>query len=63
MQIPTKTPELEKKIKIIQDYLGPRINYSTETWPKNQVDCWLLEYLLELKHIYYKRLKRKKNLV
>ena len=52
---------MDEKIKELQDYLGPRLNYSTESWPKNQVDRWLLEYLLLLTKQYYQKIVRRKQ--
>jgi|TARA_B100001971_G_C17983611_1_gene428692 hypothetical protein len=53
------TPLLERKIKKLENYLGPRVNYTSDVWPTNQVDRWLMEYLICLKEKYYGRLKLK----
>ena len=50
--------ELLKKIKALEKYLGPRINYTSDVWPRYQPDRWLLEYLDILKKRYYKRKRR-----
>lgn len=59
MKITSK--ELEKKIKKLQDYLGPKVNYTSDHIPEDIVNRWLLEYLSELKHEHYKRQKRRKR--
>ena len=56
-----KTEILKRKIKKIQDYLGPRVNYTTDELPKEHVDRWLMEYLFILKNRYYARLKRSRS--
>ena len=56
--------ELRKKAKAIEDYLGSRVGYSSDRWPDNKVDCWLMEYLIFLKTEYYQnipKIKRSKN--
>ena len=44
---------LKDKIKQIEDYLGPRVDYSTDKWPDDMVDRWIMEYSYELKKRYY----------
>ena len=34
--------ELEQRIELLQEYLGPKVNYTTDEWPKNVVDRLLL---------------------
>jgi hypothetical protein len=51
--------ELEQRIELLQEYLGPKVNYTTDEWPKNVVDRLLLEFLDILKKRYYQQLKRK----
>jgi len=53
--------QLKTKIKEIETYLGPRINYTSDKYPSNKVDRWLLEYSIFLKSDYYKRLERKRK--
>ena len=53
--------ELKKKIKQIEDYLGPLVNYTTDEWPEYQPDRWLMEYWYSLKKDYYIRLKLHKR--
>lgn len=58
--------QLKKKVKQIEDYLGPRLGYSFENWPdpydKNYWPIrWIMEYCIFLKERYYRRLKRKKG--
>lgn len=54
-------PELKKKIKEIEDYLGPRINYEF-TWSASTHTAvrLLMEYNIILKERYYRRLKKRK---
>lgn len=61
MAIGLTIEELKQKIKDIQDYLGPRVNYTSDEWPFDKVDRWLMEYLFLLKTRYYQRLKMIKN--
>ena len=50
-------PQLESRIKHLQDYLGPRVNYTSDTIPSEQPERWLLEYLDILKRRRYLRMK------
>ena len=52
--------ELEKKVKAIEHYLGPRLNYNSDRWPDNPIHRWLLEYSMILKMKLYKRIKLQK---
>lgn len=45
---------MENRIKELETFLGPRVNYSSNEWPKNHVDKWLMEYLFILKSHHYK---------
>jgi hypothetical protein len=56
-----KLEELEKKIKGLQDYLGPRVDYNSDEWPADTVDRWLMEYMTILKIRYYRRIRYKNN--
>ena len=56
--------ELKKKIKHMEDYLGPILGYSMDSWPKPDdrdywLKRWVMEYCILLKKRYYKGLKRK----
>jgi hypothetical protein len=53
--------QLEQRIEILQEYLGPRINYTSDSWPNNQIDRLLLEFLDILKRRYYNNVKRAKS--
>ena len=53
--------QLKSKVKAMEHYLGPKLNWSMDHWPENKVDRWLMEYCIELKTRYYRRLKRKDN--
>ena len=52
--------QTEKKIKEIEDYLGPIVNYDSDKWPKNLQDRWIAEYLYILKTEYYYKISKKK---
>ncbi len=52
-----KIDELKRKIKEIEDYLGPRVKFSSDEWPRNKVNRWLMEYLILIKKDYYRKLK------
>ncbi|MHA1679362.1 MAG: hypothetical protein ACTSW3_11420 [Promethearchaeota archaeon] len=56
-----KLKTLHHKIKKLQDYLGPRVDYSSDRWPIDQIDRWLMEYLYDLQKEYYRRKKRKRK--
>jgi len=52
---------LKAKVKALQDFLGPRLDYSTDSWPWNPVDRWLLEYYFVLRELYYEHLRKRKR--
>ncbi len=56
-----KIESLKRKIKQLEDYLGPRVNYTTDRWPDNKVNKWLMEYMILLKNDYYRRFARRKK--
>lgn len=51
--------QLKKKIKQMEDYLGPRIDYNMDNWPMHLPDRWIMEYCMLLKERYYKSLRGK----
>ena len=56
--------ELRKKIKLLEDFLGPRVNYNSN--PKRDIflmDKWLLKDLFELKEEYYKKVKKNEKFI
>jgi hypothetical protein len=53
--------QLKTKVKAMEDYLGPRVNYTMNYWPRNRVYRWIMEYCILLKEEYYRRLIRRKN--
>lgn len=57
----SKREREEAYIRELQDYLGPRVSFSTETRVYNRVDRWLLDYLDLLKRRKYRELARKRT--
>ena len=55
------TPKLLGKVKAMEDYLGPKLDWSMDHWPELLSDRWIMEYCILLKERYYRRLKRKKK--
>lgn len=49
--------ELKKKIREIEDYLGPKLNYSFDNWSQDRGLRLLMESNILLKERYYKRKK------
>jgi len=45
--------QLDSRIKGLQDYLGPRVGYTSDRWPDHQPERWLMEYLDILKRRKY----------
>lgn len=57
-----KTSQLKRKIKQIQDYLGPRVNYNSDYIQCDYIpERWLLEYLDILKEMYYGGIRKRKK--
>ncbi len=54
-----KLEELETRIKNLQDYIGPKVGYDSDKWPRTQPRRWLMEYLDILKRRYYNNSRRK----
>ena len=52
--------QLKKKVKSMEDYLGPRVGWSMDHWPSHLPDRWIMEYYILLKERYYRRLRKKK---
>ena len=52
--------QLKTKIKHMEDYLGPRVNYNSDHYPMHLPDRWIFEYCTQLKEEYYARKKRKR---
>jgi len=55
-----KRKEVKKRIKEIENYLGPKVDYSSDHWPTNKLDKWLMEYLYIIKSDYLMNSKKKK---
>ncbi len=55
--------EIKDKVDALESYLGELLYYEPDTWPHNQIDIWVMEYCHELKHEYYKRLKKAKKVM
>ena len=55
-----KFEELETRIDDLQDYLGPKVNYTSDKWPSKQPERWLMEFLDILKRRYYTQKSKKK---
>ena len=53
--------QLKKKVKQIENYLGPRLGWSMDHWPDNLPDRWIMEYCMLLKERYYKNVKRQSD--
>ncbi|MBT3406428.1 hypothetical protein HN419_04635 [Candidatus Woesearchaeota archaeon] len=52
--------ELKKKVKSMEDYLGPKLDWSMNHWPMYEPDRWILEYCMLLKQRYYQKMRRMK---
>ena len=55
-----KFEELETRIEDLQEYLGPKVNYTSDKWPNKQPERWLMEFLDILKRRYYNQKSRRK---
>jgi len=53
--------QLKENIELMEDYLGPRVGWSSDRWPSHLPYRWIMEYCYLLKTIYYEELKRKKK--
>lgn len=51
--------ELKTRIDELQEYLGPKVNYTSDKWPDKQPERWLVEFLDILKRRYYNHKKNK----
>ncbi|MBL7052000.1 MAG: hypothetical protein ISS01_02830 [Nanoarchaeota archaeon] len=49
--------ESKDKIKQMEEYLGPIVDYNSDKWPSNKKDRWIAEYLFILKTEYLKKKK------
>jgi len=49
---------LHKKIKAMEKYLGPRVDYCSDPFPFKQPERWLMEYLNILKKRQYRKKKK-----
>ncbi len=54
-----KAERLKKEIKTLQDYLGPRVGYNSNYWPRDPNDKRLMQKLIRKKMQYYSKMKRK----
>jgi len=46
-------PELITVIKTIEDYLGPKVQYTSDRWPNREPELTLMMTLHQLKLHYY----------
>jgi len=52
---------LKKQINEMSSYLGPRVGYTSDEWPEDKVDRWLIEYFFILQEIYYDTFREDKE--